>query len=194
MRGKLVWLLVISLATAVVSADAASAKKSRSKSSATSSRVKKETKQGRGSRKVSSSDKRAGKRGAREEQAGRRSRGKRGRYASRSKRNRRQSYEPRVASDTTPSRPTSSGIPPERVTEIQNALIKVGYLDGPATGQYDDNTIEAMKQYQSANRLPQTGLPSAPVLKKLGVSKRSNDGYAVPVNRVSETEKSRPPE
>lgn len=89
------------------------------------------------------------------------------------------------------SRP-SPGIPQERVTEIQTALIKAGFLDGPATGQYDDATVDAIKQYQGQNGMPQTGLPSAPFLKRLGVSKRSNDGYAVPVNAVSETEKKRP--
>jgi N-acetylmuramoyl-L-alanine amidase len=78
------------------------------------------------------------------------------------------------------------------VTEIQNALIKSGYLDGPASGLYDDSTIDAMKQFQAKNGLSQTGLPSAPLLKKLGVPKRSNDGYAVPVNSVSETDKKRP--
>ena len=100
---------------------------------------------------------------------------------------------PRADADTVAQapapRPTSGSIPSERVTEIQNALIKAGYLEGPASGQYDDTTTQAMKQYQAANKLPETGLPSAPVLKKLGVAKRSNDGYAVPVNRVSETEK-----
>jgi peptidoglycan hydrolase-like protein with peptidoglycan-binding domain len=92
-------------------------------------------------------------------------------------------------------RPTSSGIPSERVTEIQNALIKAGYLEGPASGQYDDATIQAMKQFQAANRFPETGTPSAMALKKLGVAKRSNDGFATPVNSVSENErKQRPPQ
>jgi len=92
-------------------------------------------------------------------------------------------------------RPTGSGIPSERVTEIQNALIKTGYLAGPASGQYDDATIQAMKQFQAANGFPETGSPSAPALKKLGVAKRSNDGYAMPVNSVSEGErKQRPPQ
>jgi N-acetylmuramoyl-L-alanine amidase len=77
------------------------------------------------------------------------------------------------------------------VTQIQNALIKGGYMDGPASGLYDDVTIDAMKQFQAKNGMSQTGLPSAPLLKKLGVPKGSNDGYAVPVNRVSETEKKR---
>ena len=92
-------------------------------------------------------------------------------------------------------RPTGSGIPGERVTEIQNALIKAGYLAGPASGQYDDATIQAMKQFQAANGFAETGSPSAPSLKKLGVAKRSNDGYAMPVNSVSESErKQRPPQ
>jgi Putative peptidoglycan binding domain len=92
-------------------------------------------------------------------------------------------------------RPTGSGIPSERVTEIQNALIKAGYLASPASGQYDDATIQAMKQFQAANGFAQTGSPSAPSLKKLGVAKRSNDGYAMPVNSVSESErKQRPPQ
>jgi N-acetylmuramoyl-L-alanine amidase len=77
------------------------------------------------------------------------------------------------------------------VSEIQSALIKAGFMDGPASGLYDDATIDAMKQFQAKNGMSQTGLPSARLLKKLGVSKRSNDGYAVPVTRVSETDKKR---
>jgi hypothetical protein len=88
-----------------------------------------------------------------------------------------------------PPRPTGIGIPGERVTEIQNALIKTGYLAGPASGQYDDATVQAMKQFQAANGFPETGSPSAPALKKLGVAKRSNDGYAMPVNSVSESDR-----
>jgi peptidoglycan hydrolase-like protein with peptidoglycan-binding domain len=75
------------------------------------------------------------------------------------------------------------------VTEIQNALIKAGYLDGPASGQYDEATVDAMKEFQARHSLPRTGMPSAMALKRLGVSKRPNDGYAVPVNKLSEGEK-----
>ncbi|MEN3331020.1 MAG: hypothetical protein V7641_385 [Blastocatellia bacterium] len=103
--------------------------------------------------------------------------------------------EPEAAPVAATPRPTGSGIPGERVTEIQNALIKAGYLAGPASGQYDDTTIQAMKQFQAANGFAETGSPSAPSLKKLGVAKRSNDGYAMPVNSVSESErKQRPPQ
>jgi hypothetical protein len=108
-------------------------------------------------------------------------------------------YVRRSEPDTTAAAPrpaaprqAGGGIPAERVTEIQNALIKAGYLEGPASGQYDDTTVQAMKQFQTNNRLSATGTPSASTLKKLGVSKRSSDGYAVPVNSVSEGDKKRP--
>jgi peptidoglycan hydrolase-like protein with peptidoglycan-binding domain len=87
------------------------------------------------------------------------------------------------------TRPASTAIPTDRVTEIQRALIKEGYLDGQASGQYDDSTTAAMKQFQADNGLAASGLPSAASLKKLGVSKRSNDGYAVPISSATEDSK-----
>lgn len=82
------------------------------------------------------------------------------------------------------SRPPAASIPQERVTEIQVALIRAGYLEGPATTQYDEATTNAMKRFQSAHSLPRTGLPSAAALKLLGVPKDSGDGYSAPVKRV----------
>jgi len=114
-------------------------------------------------------------------------RGRRSRHAGRSRRQVvAQPVDPSVSSRPAP------GISTERVTEIQSALIKAGYLDGPASGQYDEPTIDGMKKFQARNGLPATGMPSAPALKKLGVSKRSNDGYAVPVTSVSENKKKNP--
>ena len=75
-------------------------------------------------------------------------------------------------------------VPTERVVEIQNALIKAGYISGTPSGEYDNSTVEAMKQFQSDNGLDKTGRPSAHSLKKLGVTKRANDGYAVPVKKA----------
>jgi hypothetical protein len=43
-----------------------------------------------------------------------------------------------------------------------------------------------MKQFQANNGFPTSGLPSAATLKRLGVSKRSNNGYAVPINNATE--------
>jgi hypothetical protein len=118
-------------------------------------------------------------------------RGKHGRRYVRYRERRRAA--PEVATAPPTPRP-ASGISAERVTEIQHALIKAGYMEGAATGQYDEITVQAMKQFQAANGLPETGTPSAASLKKLGVSKRSNDGYAVPVNSVSEGDRKRPPQ
>ena len=121
-------------------------------------------------------------------------RGRHGRRVVRYRYVRRRS-EPEVAPVAATPHASGSGIPTERVLEIQNALIKAGYLAGPASGQYDDATVQAMKGFQAANGFPMTGAPSAPALKKLGVSKRSNDGFAMPVNSVSESErKARPPQ
>lgn len=171
---------VLTLLITLVTAHATAAKKSRSKASSSGSHVKREAGRSRSTKARSSRDKRGNKAVA--------SRGKRGGRGARGRSSRREMSDT-VASGS--SRP-SPGIPQERVTEIQTALIKAGFLDGPATGQYDDATVDAIKQYQGQNGMPQTGLPSAPFLKRLGVSKRSNDGYAVPVNAVSETEKKRP--
>jgi hypothetical protein len=85
--------------------------------------------------------------------------------------------------------PRASGIAAERVIEIQNALKKNGYYQGEATGVYDDNTKQAMKQFQTANNLQSSGLPSAHALNKLGVAKRKNDDYAVPVKSAKDKDK-----
>jgi hypothetical protein len=116
-------------------------------------------------------------------------RGTRGRRAARSRS--RRYYAAQPVDSTVTSRP-APGISSERVTEIQNALIKAGYLESPPSGQYDEPTIGAMRQFQSKSGLPGNGMPSALALKKRGVSKRTNDGYAVPVTSVSQNEKKHP--
>jgi hypothetical protein len=183
MRRSWVFILALALLMTLVSVDDASAKKARSKGSARSG-VKRDSRRGRAGRAVSSRDKRGRKTYAVRGRRGRRLARSRGRGQGRA----RYESQPIIASGSPRPAP---GIPVERVTEIQNALIKAGYLDGPASGLYDDVTIDAMKQFQAKNGLSQTGLPSARLLKKLGVSKRSNDGYAVPVKSVSETDQKR---
>ena len=182
MRPKWAYILVIALLMTLVSADVASAKKHRASRGASRSHAKRDSHRGRGSRELS----RREKHGRGKYAAGDR----RGRRLARSRRNSRVRYEPQDAVTPSISRP-SPGIPAERATEIQGALIKAGYMNGPASGLYDEATIEAMKKFQAANGMSQTGLPSATVLKKLGVPKRSNDGYAVPVNSVSQSDKKR---
>lgn len=57
----------------------------------------------------------------------------------------------------------------DRVEEIQQALIGAGYLNGSASGTWDDATRDAMRRYQSENGFSATGLPDAKSLMKLGL-------------------------
>lgn len=220
MQRRLACLITIALLVGLFSIDVSAGKKSRSsKRGSSQTRAKKDSRGKKESRGNESRGKASRGRLARSERGGRgqkklsrrerrelaRSNGRglvrervvvRGRHGRRLVRYR---YVKRAEPETTaaaprpaPPRTTGGGIPTERVTEIQNALIKAGYMQGPASGQYDDDTIQAMKQFQSANRLSGSGMPSASTLKKLGVSKRSNDGYAMPVNRISENDKKKP--
>ena len=61
-------------------------------------------------------------------------------------------------------------IPASRVLEIQNALIAKGFLAEPASGQYDQTTVEAMRAFQAAEKMDVTGYPTAHSLKRLGLS------------------------
>lgn len=197
MHRKWICIFSVALLMLVISADVASAKKSRSSHAVSRGHTKREARTPRTTRASRTKSARLSRReSSRLEKYGRgkiAKSGKRSRYITSSRRGRHRGYVAEARSpEPAASRPSSGGIPSERATEIQKALIKAGYLDGPPSGQYDDATIQAVKQYQSANGLPQTGLPSALLLKRLGVPKRSNDGYAVPVNAVSETEKKRP--
>ena len=58
---------------------------------------------------------------------------------------------------------------PERIEEIQQALMGAGYLQGPPTGKWDDSTKDAMRRYQTDNGFSATGLPDAKSLMKLGL-------------------------
>ena len=101
-----------------------------------------------------------------------------------------QNGESESQEESTPPMPraVTNGIPPDRVMEIQSALTKAGYYSGDVTGVYDETTKQAMKQYQQANSLNASGLPSAHSLKKLGVSKRSNASAATPIKKAADGE------
>jgi hypothetical protein len=58
---------------------------------------------------------------------------------------------------------------PERVQEIQQALIREGYLHGDPNGLWDSQTHDAMLRYQTDHGFPATGLPEAKSLMKLGL-------------------------
>jgi hypothetical protein len=58
---------------------------------------------------------------------------------------------------------------PERYKEIQQALAAKGYFKGEVSGQWGDDSISAMKQFQADQKLPDDGKISAPTLIGLGL-------------------------
>lgn len=86
----------------------------------------------------------------------------------RRKRSRRPSARRRSRQRTTSLR-AGQRIPPDRVLEIQRALIKRGFLK-EATGVYDSATVEAMKAFQAAENVAVSGYPTAHALHRLGLS------------------------
>jgi murein L,D-transpeptidase YcbB/YkuD len=165
MQKRLVYIIAITLVIALAGIDSSALAKSKGRKSA-KTRVSKSS---RGKAKSS--------------RVARASGGKRGRVVvARSRRGRRARYRTEAIADSQITY-RRTGIPAERVSEIQNALIKSGHMTAPASGEYDQSTVEAMKAFQARNGLRQTGLPSATTLKKLSVAKTSNDGYSVPIKR-----------
>ena len=60
-------------------------------------------------------------------------------------------------------------IEPERVTEIQQALIREHYLSGEASGKWDDTTQAAMQKFQADQGWQTKLMPDSRALKRLGL-------------------------
>jgi peptidoglycan hydrolase-like protein with peptidoglycan-binding domain len=60
-------------------------------------------------------------------------------------------------------------IQPERVTEIQQALIREHYLTSEANGKWDDETQAAMQKFQADQGWQTKLMPDSRALKKLGL-------------------------
>jgi peptidoglycan hydrolase-like protein with peptidoglycan-binding domain len=58
---------------------------------------------------------------------------------------------------------------PERVTEIQQALIREHYLTGDANGNWDTTTQTAMQKFQADNGWQTKLMPDSRAIKKLGL-------------------------
>jgi len=54
-----------------------------------------------------------------------------------------------------------------RVIEIQQALTRRGFFQSETTGVYDEATIDAMRRFQTSEKIPVTGYPTAHALKRL---------------------------
>lgn len=68
----------------------------------------------------------------------------------------------------------------ERITEIQQALAKDGSYSAAPTGKWDDNTVDAMKKFQTTHALNPSGKLDALTLEKLGLGS-TTAGVAEPV-------------
>jgi peptidoglycan hydrolase-like protein with peptidoglycan-binding domain len=60
-------------------------------------------------------------------------------------------------------------IDPERVTQIQQALVREHYLTGEADGKWDASTVAAMQKYQADNGWQTKLMPDSRALLKLGL-------------------------
>ncbi len=67
----------------------------------------------------------------------------------------------------------------ERASQIQSALIREHYLDGEATGVWDQRTKDALVRYQDENGWQTKIIPDSRALIKLGLGPR-NDGLLNP--------------
>jgi hypothetical protein len=72
-------------------------------------------------------------------------------------------------------------IDPERVTQIQEALIRAHYLNGEATGNWDPTTIAAMQKYQADQGWQTKLMPDSRALEKLGLG----PDYSTAINAKS---------
>jgi len=61
------------------------------------------------------------------------------------------------------------GMPSERATQIQTALIKQGYLTGEPTGTWDSASVAAMQKLQGDNGWQTKITPDSRALIKLGL-------------------------
>ncbi len=60
-------------------------------------------------------------------------------------------------------------IDPERVTQIQQALVREHYMTGDADGKWDASTVAAMQKYQADNGWQTKLMPDSRALLKLGL-------------------------
>ena len=78
--------------------------------------------------------------------------------------------KPSTTNILTPIKKIDVDIATSRVIEIQQALSKRGFYSGDPSGIYDDATIDAMRRFQATSQIAITGYPTAPALKRLGLT------------------------
>jgi Putative peptidoglycan binding domain len=77
---------------------------------------------------------------------------------------------PQDPSEIDPTRRKPLKIDGSRALQIQQALKQRGFYAGELTGVYDEATVEAMRRFQTQEKIPATGYPTAHALKRLGLA------------------------
>jgi peptidoglycan hydrolase-like protein with peptidoglycan-binding domain len=72
-------------------------------------------------------------------------------------------------------RPRQSGPTPERYREIQQALVDKGYLKSEPDGVWDAQSADALRQFQTDQKLTPTGKISAASLIGLGLGPKDSE-------------------
>lgn len=71
---------------------------------------------------------------------------------------------------------------PERYQEIQKALADRGYFKGEVNGQWGDDSIDALKRFQTDQKLPNDGKINSLSLTGLGLGPKHNGNSVTSVN------------
>ncbi len=72
---------------------------------------------------------------------------------------------------------------PERYQEIQKTLADRGFYKGQPDGSWNDDSVQALRDFQSANQLEADGKINALTLMKLGLGPK-HDGSGAPLSAV----------
>jgi len=83
---------------------------------------------------------------------------------------------------------SSMSIDPERATQIQNALIKAGYMTGTPSGTWDASTQAAMEKLQSDNGWQTKLVPDSRAIIKLGLGSSTSQSTAIATTVADEPE------
>lgn len=97
---------------------------------------------------------------------------------------------PRVSKykPTAKTRLNSTSIDPERATQIQNALIKAGYMTGTPSGSWDSATQAAMEKLQSDNGWQTKLVPDSRAIIKLGLGSSTSQATVLATTPLDELE------
>jgi peptidoglycan hydrolase-like protein with peptidoglycan-binding domain len=74
--------------------------------------------------------------------------------------------------------PRQHAIDDTRATEIQQSLIKSGYLSGEASGHWDNQTEAAMQKFQNDNGWQTKLIPDSRAIIKLGLGPTQDSGMS----------------